>query len=179
MALNGTFFGIDFNPAENLLRVVGDAGQNLRQPFGAGDAPAGATVADSNLNRSGQGMISLSPATGVTDIAYINNDTHPRTGSVAGVYDTAEDRLAVLFPEAKGVLRGIGAPGTLPEVSGDTGADVYSHDLYDDMRDDDAFATVLVGTEYRLLAVDLKDSQFHDRGAFPTDVLDLAIATAQ
>lgn len=45
-ALSGTAFGVDFNPAANALQVISNTGQNLRQPFGTGAAPTGATVAD-------------------------------------------------------------------------------------------------------------------------------------
>ena len=43
VALEGTSFGVDFNPAANALRIVSNAGQNLRQPFATAGA---ATVAD-------------------------------------------------------------------------------------------------------------------------------------
>jgi hypothetical protein len=31
--LEGSSFGVDFNPAANALRLISDTGQNLRQPF--------------------------------------------------------------------------------------------------------------------------------------------------
>ena len=46
VALEGTAFGVDFNPAANALRVISDTGQNLRQPFAMPDAQ---TVADTAL----------------------------------------------------------------------------------------------------------------------------------
>ena len=33
--LAGAFFGVDFNPAANALRIISDTGQNLRLPFAA------------------------------------------------------------------------------------------------------------------------------------------------
>lgn len=179
VALAGTFFGVDFDPAANALRIVSNTGQNLRQPFGDGDAPMGATVIDSPLNRSGQGVFSPTPATGITAAAYINNDLDPDTGTNLIDIDTRDDRLAAQFPANEGTLRGIGNLGELGELAGDTGLDIYSRSTYDDMRDDDAFATVRIGTEFRLLAVDLFDSEFVDRGPFTTDVLDLAIRLDQ
>ena len=33
VGLDGYFFGVDFNPAANALRIISNTGQNLRQPF--------------------------------------------------------------------------------------------------------------------------------------------------
>ena len=41
VSLDGYFFGVDFNPAANALRIISNTGQNLRHPFAgplAGDA---------------------------------------------------------------------------------------------------------------------------------------------
>jgi hypothetical protein len=43
--LSGMFFGVDFNPAADRLRVVSDTGQNLRHDVN----PGGVTVADTTL----------------------------------------------------------------------------------------------------------------------------------
>ncbi len=43
VALAGTFFGVDFNPAANRLRVISDTGQNLRHNI---DDPAAHQVTD-------------------------------------------------------------------------------------------------------------------------------------
>ena len=37
VALDGTFFGVDFNPAADRLRIVSDTGQNLSHDVNAGD----------------------------------------------------------------------------------------------------------------------------------------------
>ncbi len=44
--LQGSAFGVDFNPVANALRIVSDSGQNLRQSFARTDAGYPATVAD-------------------------------------------------------------------------------------------------------------------------------------
>ncbi|MGE0299659.1 DUF4394 domain-containing protein [Pseudonocardia sp.] len=179
VALDGSSFGLDVDPVADGLRIVSDSGQNLAQAFGDGAAPEGPTVADSPLHRAGTFALTSAPATGVVGLAYINNDTDPATGTTPGVIDTRDDRLAVLHPQEKGTIRGIGGPGTLTALTGDGGLDVYSRGDLDDDRDDDAYAAVAMGGEYRLLAVALRDSTFVDRGAFPTDVLDLAIDPRQ
>ena len=53
VALSGTSFGVDFNPAANRLRVVSNTGQNLRHNLDDATATApplaGMTVMDGNL----------------------------------------------------------------------------------------------------------------------------------
>lgn len=176
-ALSGSYFGVDVDPVADALRIVSDTGQNLSQPFGDGDAPAGPTDAQGALHRDG--IFTLAPAGGITAAAYINNDDDPDTGTSLVDLDTRDDRLAGQHPVDEGTLRGLGGTGTLTDLEGDTGLDVHSSSNWEDERDDDGFAAVAMGGEYRLLAVDLRDSTFVDRGAFPTDVLDLAVDPAQ
>jgi hypothetical protein len=61
VALNGRFFGVDFNPAANRLRVISDTGQNLRHHIDdpAGAPPAGTTATD--------GTLTYPPATAARD----------------------------------------------------------------------------------------------------------------
>ncbi|MGH8854058.1 MAG: DUF4394 domain-containing protein, partial [Telluria sp.] len=60
-ALAGTDFGVDFNPAADRLRVVGNTGQSLRI-----NVDTGATTTDGNINGG-------APATAVTGSAYTNS----------------------------------------------------------------------------------------------------------
>src|SRR5688572_7609093 len=53
VALNGTSFGVDFNPVPDRFRIISDAGQNLRV-----NVDNGMTNVDGNLNPA--------PGTGVT-----------------------------------------------------------------------------------------------------------------
>ena len=48
VSLDGDFFGVDFNPAANALRIISNTGQNLRHPFAG--ALAGQTQTDTVLN---------------------------------------------------------------------------------------------------------------------------------
>lgn len=73
VALSGTTFGVDFNPAANALRIVSDNGQNLRQPFATAGA---ATVADGSLSYAPPAV-----ASGINGAAYTNNDLDPNTAT--------------------------------------------------------------------------------------------------
>ncbi len=113
--LEGTSFGVDFNPAANALRVVSDTGQNLRQPFAT---PGAATVVD--------GSLSTPPAagttTGVVAAAYTNNDLDESTATTLFVLDGTTDRVALQSPANAGTLAATGALGV--DVTGDAGFDI-------------------------------------------------------
>ena len=101
IALSGTQFGVDFNPAADALRIVSNTGQNLRalpsdrvaamvQRF------AGDTFTDGALSYS---PIAASPRpveTGVNSAAYTNNDTDPTTATALYDIDAATQRDLVL-----------------------------------------------------------------------------------
>ena len=72
--------------------------QNLRQPFGTGNAPAGATVVDSGLNQGG------APANNIAGAAYTNNDLADLTGTTLFVVDTGLDQSAIQSPANSGTL---------------------------------------------------------------------------
>ena len=52
VSLDGTFFGVDFNPAADRLRIISNTGQNLRHNVNAG----GTTTADGLLNYHGAAL---------------------------------------------------------------------------------------------------------------------------
>ena len=89
VALSGTQFGVDFNPAANALRIISDAGQNLRHPFAGPlqfqtqtDAPLNYPPA-TPLNTPGP------TALGVAGAAYTNNDLDVNTGTTLFDIDTS------------------------------------------------------------------------------------------
>jgi uncharacterized protein DUF4394 len=169
--LDGTSFGVDFNPAANALRIVSDTGQNLRQPFAVPDAP---TAVDTALtNPAVAPATGTVPATGVTAAGYTNNDVEAATATTLFDLDTVLDRVAVQSPANAGAL----APtGTLPaDIGPDAGLDVHSTLAGGRAVDNDAYATVGVGGERRLWAVDLLSGAAVDRGMFPVPVVDLAV----
>ena len=103
IALDGSEFGFDFNPAADALRIISDTGQNLRalpsdrlvmgvQRF------TGDTFTDGTLNYAG------SPATGVTAAAYTNNDTDATTGTTLYDIDTTLGDVVVQNPPNAGTL---------------------------------------------------------------------------
>jgi hypothetical protein len=170
--LEGTSFGVDFNPAANALRVVSDTGQNLRQPFATVDAP---TAVDTPLtNPAVAPATGTVPARGVTAAGYTNNDLHAATATTLFDLDTVLDRVALQSPANAGSL----APtGSLPaDIGPDAGLDVHSTLAAGRAVANDAYATVEVGGERRLWAVDLLTGDATDRGMFPMAVVDLAVA---
>jgi len=116
VALSGTSFGVDFNPAANALRVISDTGQNLRQPFAT---PGAATVADGALSYAAPAV-----ATGVNGAAYTNNDLDANTATTLFVLDTALDQIAIQSPANAGTLAPTGKLGV--DAAGVTGFDIYS-----------------------------------------------------
>ena len=75
VALEGTYFGVDFNPAADRLRIISDTGQNLAHNVN----PQGTTAVNMVLNYPAP--VSINPALGVTGAAYTNNDLSDATGT--------------------------------------------------------------------------------------------------
>jgi hypothetical protein len=96
-ALNGTKFGIDFNPAPDAIRVVSDAQQNMRLAPDAGTVIGG--LADGNLN---PGMPE------VVGAAYTNSTfsfTQPAATAVQlYVLDRAQNQVCLQNPPNAGTL---------------------------------------------------------------------------
>ncbi|MCP9496527.1 MAG: DUF4394 domain-containing protein [Pyrinomonadaceae bacterium MAG19_C2-C3] len=86
--LEGDFFGVDFNPVPDALRIVSDTGQNLRIAALASGSPT--TNVDSPLNNGGSGTI-----TGVTAAAYTNADSSTATGTALYGINTENDTLVL------------------------------------------------------------------------------------
>ena len=78
VALDGTSFGVDFNPVADRLRIFSDIGQNLRHNVNVG----GTTATDTALN-----YMTGVKALGVAGAAYTNNDLDPKTNTT--LYATA------------------------------------------------------------------------------------------
>lgn len=115
VALDGTKFGVDFNPVADRLRIIGENGQNLRHNVNAG----GVTVVDATLN-----YIAGTSAVGVTGAAYTNNDLDPSTATTLYDVDSSLDQVALQVPPNAGTLS---ATGKLTvDTSRDLGFDIYS-----------------------------------------------------
>lgn len=76
VALDGTVFGVDFNPDVDRLRIVSDTGQNLRVNLAPVDDPATTTVDESEFNTIVDGALNVGGVTqsGVAGAGYTTND---------------------------------------------------------------------------------------------------------
>lgn len=177
VALNGTSFGVDFNPAANRLRVISNTGQNLRHniddPNGA--PPAGTTAVDAALTTPP----TAGTTTGVTAAGYTNNDLAATTGTTLFDVNTGNDTLVIQSPANAGTLA---AAGQLTVDAGSAaGLDIYSILRNGTTIDNRAFATLQVGGRTTLYEVNLLTGKATSRGTFPaeTNVVDLAIPLNQ
>jgi hypothetical protein len=131
IALYGTSFDIDFNPAADRLRVISNNGQNLRHNLNDGT-----TVADSALN--------LPPlttaATGVTGAAYTNNDLVGSTGTTLTDVDTYNDQITIQSPPNAGNLVATGLLGF--DANLEAGYDIFSYTTNGKTTSNLAFATL-------------------------------------
>jgi hypothetical protein len=174
--LQGMSFGVDFNPAANRLRVVSDTGQNLRHNIDdpAGTPAAGTTVMD--------GTLSYTPptaATGVTAVAYTNNDLDPTTATTLFDVDTMLDQVAVQSPANAGSLAPTGKLGV--DAGSSAGLDIYSTLAGGVTVGNRALATLDVSARTRLYRVDVLTGRADLIGAFRpgTRVVDLAFPLGQ
>lgn len=146
VALNGTKFGVNFNPTVDRLRVVSDLDQNLRI-----NVDTGATIVDGTLNGAVDPFI--------VNGAYTNNDDNPNTGTTLYTIDSVTDMLNVQNPANSGTQVQVGWLGL--DISGLVGFDIVTDGL-----DNFAFAAFQgVGNEgSSLYAVNLMDGSTSLRG---------------
>ena len=115
IALMGSSFGFDFNPAADALRIVSDTGQNLRalpsdRVVAGVQRRTGDTFVDATLNYAG------TTAMGVGGAAYTNNDVDPATMTTLYDVDTTLDDLVVQNPPNNGTLVKVADLGTPTEA---------------------------------------------------------------
>ncbi len=119
VALEGSRFGVDFNPAADRLRIVSDSGQNLRHNVNIG----GVTLVDGALNNSAVPPVAV---TGVAAAAYTNNDNAvATTGTVLFDISAAAGNLLVQIPPNSGGTSLIGSLG-IADLAGRVGFDIYT-----------------------------------------------------
>lgn len=111
--LSGSSFGFDFNPTVDRIRIVSDAGQNLRA-----HPDTGAVVAvDGNLQFVG-GDPNFGATPNVVHAAYTNNFAGAMTTTLYGI-DTALDILVIQNPPNAGGLVTVGSIGAdMTDVGG-------------------------------------------------------------
>ena len=126
VVLEGTVFGVDFNPAANRLRIISDTGQNLRH-----DVVGGATTEDADLNYLPP---AVPPALGLTGTAYTNNDLDTDTGTTLFNIDTVMSQIAIQSPPNAGTLVPSGKlfDATQPKVDANS---AVGFDIYTKLRD--------------------------------------------
>ena len=165
IALAGSFFGVDFNPAANALRIISDTGQNLRQPFAG--ATAGVTQNDTLLNLNG------ALAMGITAAAYTNNDLDAGTATTLFDIDSVRNQVVVQSPANSGAL----APTGLLTVDPDSaiGFDIFTELKSGVAIGNTAYASLVVSGVTGLYRVDLLTGKATLVGEFPDEVIDIAI----
>ncbi|THA83002.1 DUF4394 domain-containing protein [Streptomyces sp. A0592] len=172
VALAGTAFGVDFNPAANRLRVISSTGQNMRHNIDDPAAPLTTTVDGTLTNPT----TPPSTAMGVTGAAYTNNDLNAATATTLFDLDTMADRISLQSPANAGTLAPTGNLGV--DAALDAGFDIYYNPA---AGTNHGFAAIGTGNSYRLYAVDLLTGKATSKGAFPTQyqVTDLALPINQ
>ena len=123
-ALDGTAFGVDFNPVPDRLRIVSNTGQNLRV-----NVDNGAATVDGAINPAGSM---------VTGAAYTNSVAGAGTTTLY-VLDTQNDRLLIQDPPNNGTLVAVGPLGMIGDVQGVSGFEING-------RTNAAFAAVTIGS---------------------------------
>ncbi|MFE1876877.1 DUF4394 domain-containing protein [Streptomyces sp. NPDC059496] len=172
VALAGSAFGVDFNPAANRLRVISDTGQNLRHNIDDAAAALTTTVDGTLTNPTAP----PSTARGVTGAAYTNNDLNAATTTSLFDLDTMADRISLQSPANAGTLAPTGSLGV--NAGPDSGFDIH----YDSSAGTNhGFAALNAGSGYRLYGVDVLTGKATDKGAFPKSyqVTDLALPVNQ
>lgn len=167
VALSGARFGIDFNPTVDRLRVVSDAGQNLRV-----NVDTGMTTVDLPLAYT-------APATDVTAVAYTNNDADPNTATTLLALDTNLDQVAVLSPPNDGKLAATGKLGG--NAAADAGFDIYSFVTGGTTTSVAAFASLTAGGRSRFASIQVATGRAVSLGRFRAGdvVIDVALPPNQ
>ncbi len=166
--LDGTVFGVDFNPAADRLRIISDSGQNLRHNVNAG----GTTTVDASLNYTA-GVT----ATGITGAAYTNNDLDANTGTTLFDIDTALNQVALQSPPNNGSLVATGSLTVDPDTA--VGFDIYTI-LQDGVAtSNQGFASLVVSGVTGFYRVNVLTGNPSLIGNFDDAVIDVAIPLNQ
>jgi len=119
VALNGQSFGVDFNPTVDRIRLVSDAGQNLRINPDTGaivdaDTLTGGLQVDGNLNGATDSIVAA---------AYTNNVAEATTTTLYGI-DEDSDQLFIQNPPNAGTQNLVGSLGV--DVAANAGFDIVT-----------------------------------------------------
>lgn len=172
VALQGRYFGVDFNPAANRLRVISDTGQNLRHNIDDPAAPRTTTVDGTLTNPT----MPPSTALGVTGAAYTDNDLDAATATTLFDIDTTNDRVSLQSPANAGTLAPTGGLGVNAGPS--AGFDIYYQASDGSNR---GYAALSTGGKQRFYKVDVLTGKATAVGDFPAgrQVVDVALPLNQ
>lgn len=120
--LQGEFFGFDFNPVVDRIRVVSDKGQNLRlnpdlgtvvdfDPATAGIQTDGKLAYDNTTADNDPVDVNAERRPRVGGAAYTNPDNDPATGTTLYDIDAERDTLVIQSPPNNGTLNTVGNLG--------------------------------------------------------------------
>jgi hypothetical protein len=168
--LRGSFFGIDFNPTVDRLRVVSDAGQNVRV-----NVADGVTAPDTDLSNPPTAGTAL----GVTGAGYTNNDADPNTNTTLYDIDSVLDQVSIQSPPNQGELVATGKLGVDAELP--VGFDIYSRLRQGTTVEVTALASLVSAGRARFYEIDLVTGRAKLRGNFRLrdQVVDIAIPVNQ
>ncbi|MGH7452839.1 MAG: DUF4394 domain-containing protein [bacterium] len=172
-ALQGKVFGFDFNPTVDRIRVVSDAGQNLRlhpdlgtvvdfDPNTAGIQPDLNLVYDNTAADGDPVDVNAGRQPRVAGAAYTNPDNNPATGTTLYDLDTRLDVLVIQNPPNNGVLNTVGSLRRNAErlLGFDIAASGVAYAAWAEDDDDD---------DNRLVTIDLTTGRASKLGEIDTD----------
>jgi hypothetical protein len=176
MSLDGTSFGVDFNPAADRLRVISNTGQNLRHNVN----PGGVTLSDGILTYTAPPAAPIA-AIGVTGAAYTNNDLDTSTATTLFDIDSNLDQVSIQSPANNGILVATGKLGF--DAAGSVGFDIYSKIRNGITVDVEGFASLISASDgvTRFYSISLLTGKAASRGSFRSQnqVVDIAIPLNQ
>ncbi|MFH0340762.1 MAG: DUF4394 domain-containing protein [Chromatiales bacterium] len=169
--LSGNFFGVDFNPAADRLRIISDTGQNLAHNVNAGGTT---TVGPGMLNNGANPPVVV---LGVSGAAYTNNDLQPNTATTLFDINAMSDQVVIQSPPASGALTPTGSLGV--DAGPWVGFDIYSSLVGGVTVNNRAFASLVVGGVYGFYQINPLTGAAKRVGKFNDTVVDIAVRLNQ
>jgi hypothetical protein len=171
--LSGMFFGVDFNPAADRLRIISDTGQNLAHNVNA----AGVTANNLALTYTAPPATPPVTALGLTGAAYTNNDLDAATATTLFDLDMTLDQTVIQSPPGAGILLATGKLGV--DVAPQAGLDIYSRTFRGVTIANRAFASLIVSGESVFYWIELTTGRAFRVGTFDKMVVDIAVPLNQ